>query len=70
MATDLIVLTNTDRAFYPTLGPFLANRDVHKALGGVPWDDDTKTWLVLKDSRRGVMGFCAVTEHANGRTHV
>jgi hypothetical protein len=70
MATDLIVLTNTDRRFYPTLGPFLAKRDVHKALGGVPWDDDTKSWLVLKDAKRGVMGFCAVALHGNGRTNV
>lgn len=70
MATDLIELTNTDRRFYPTIGPFLANREVHKALGGVPWDDDTKTWLVLKDPKRGVMGFVAVALHANGRTHV
>jgi hypothetical protein len=70
MATDLIVLTNADRGFYPTIGPFLARRDVHKAIGGVPWDDDAKTWLVLKDSKRGVMGFVAVALHSNGRTHV
>ena len=65
MATKLLELTNTDRAFYPTLGPFLANREVHKAIGGVPWDDDTKTWLILKDTRKGVLGFCAVAARGN-----
>jgi hypothetical protein len=66
----LLVLTNADRQFYPTLGPFLAKREVHQQLGGVPWDEDTKTWLVLKDPKRGVMGFVAVALHANGRSHV
>lgn len=65
-----MVLTNTDRAFYTTVGPFLAKRDVVKAVGGPLWDDDTKTWLVLKDSRRKVMGFCAVALHHQGRTYI
>lgn len=64
----LIELTNTDRTFYPTLGPFLARRDVHKTIGGVPWDDDTKTWLVLKDPARGVLGFCAVAVRGHRAT--
>lgn len=68
MATELIELTNADRRFYPTLGPFLANRDVHKVIGGVPWDDDAKTWLVLKDHRKGVLGFCAVAAHGRRTT--
>lgn len=68
MATKLIELTNADRGFYTTLGPFLANRAVHKALGGVPWDDDTKTWLVLKDTTKGVLGFVAVATHGTRTT--
>lgn len=59
MATDLRVLTNTDRQFYPTLGPFLASRDVVKAVGGPVWDDDAKTWLVVVKGRE-VLGFVAV----------
>jgi hypothetical protein len=61
-------MTNADPAFYPTLGPFLARHDVHIALGGVPWDEDTKTWLVLTDAT-GVIGFCAVNQGPR-RTHL
>ncbi len=56
---SLVTLTNSDRGFYTTLGPYLANRDVVKAVGGPIWDDDTKTWLVVKDGRT-VLGFVAV----------
>lgn len=61
MAVDLVELTNTDKRFYLTLGPFLANRDVVKQVGGPIWDDDTKTWLVAVDKRtKKVLGFVAV----------
>ncbi|HBF84953.1 MAG TPA: hypothetical protein DD420_35005 [Streptomyces sp.] len=63
MAPRLTRLTNSDPAFYATLGPFLARREVHKALGGVPWDEDTKTWFVLAD-HEGVVAFGAVTQGA------
>lgn len=59
MATDLSVLTNTDRRFYPLLGPFLARREVVKAVGGPIWDDDAKTWLVVTRGKQ-VLGFVAV----------
>lgn len=59
--TKLVELTNTDPAFYGLLGPFLARREVHAALGGVPFDDDTKTWIVLKKGTT-VLGFCAVNQ--------
>lgn len=68
MKPELIELTNIDRAFYPTLGPYLANRDVHKQIGGIPWDDDTKSWYVLRDTGakgRPVLGFAAVTAHGS-----
>lgn len=65
---ELIELTNTDRRFYPLMGPFLANRDVHKTVGGQIWDDDTKTWLVLRDKKRRVLGFVAVAVHGNRTT--
>lgn len=62
MATEkLTQLRNTDPGFYPALGPFLAAHAVHKALGGVPWDEDTKTWLVYTRAET-VLGFCAVNE--------
>lgn len=66
MKPQLITLTNTDRDFYRILGPYLANRQVHKAIGGVPWDDDAKTWYVLRDhaaTGRPVLGFVAVAAH-------
>lgn len=61
MAITLTEMTNQDKRFYPTMGPFLANKDVHKALGGVPWDEDTKTWIVAKRGRK-VVGFCAINQ--------
>lgn len=72
MKPTLITLVNTDPVFYKILGPYLANRDVHKQLGGVPWDDDEKTWYVLRDhatTGRPVLGFAAVSAHS-GRTTV
>ncbi|MFH8257788.1 hypothetical protein [Streptomyces roseolus] len=62
---DPILLTNSDPDFYPTLGPYLARHDVHKVLGGVPWDEDTKTWIVLKAASGELRGFCAVNQSAN-----
>lgn len=61
---SLVRLTNADRQFYPLLGPFLARRDVVKAVGGPIWDEDTKTWLVLRDGKT-VMGFVAVATRGN-----
>ncbi|MGW2416903.1 hypothetical protein ACWCV5_32715 [Streptomyces tubercidicus] len=59
--SKIVEMTNADPEFYPTLGPFLAAHDVHKMLGGVPWDEPTKTWLVLK-AASGVIGFCAINQ--------
>ncbi|RLU82590.1 hypothetical protein CTZ27_30190 [Streptomyces griseocarneus] len=42
----IITIDNTDPAFYRLLGPLLARRDVHKSLGGPPWDDPGKQWTV------------------------
>jgi hypothetical protein len=66
VATDLKVLelTNADRQFYPTLGPYLANRDVVRVVGGPIWDDDAKTWLVVVKNRK-VLGFVAVASRGN-----
>ncbi|KFG71375.1 hypothetical protein [Streptomyces mutabilis] len=49
----------------PTLGPYLARHDVRKVLGGALWDEDTKTWIVLKTSSNELHGFCAVNQSAN-----
>ena len=59
MAITLQELTNTDAEFYPTLGPFLANPAVHKAIGGVPWDEPTKTWIVAERDGQAA-GFIAM----------
>ena len=52
-------MTNRDPAFYPTLGPFLARREVHRAVGATPWDDDGKEWFVAALGGR-VVGFAGV----------
>ncbi|WP_280381419.1 hypothetical protein [Nocardia wallacei] len=58
MASDrqLLTLTNTDQRFYPLVGPLLANHEVHKQIGGVPWDDDGKTWIILTDPAHAAAG--------------
>lgn len=61
MAVKLRELTNADPDFYPTLGPFLGRHEVHNAIGGVPWDEDTKTWLVAEDNGQ-VVGFGAINQ--------
>ncbi|MFK0142603.1 hypothetical protein [Streptomyces murinus] len=63
--SDPVFLTNSDPDFYPTLGPYLGRHDVHKVLGGVPWDEDTKTWIVLKAPDGELRGFCAVNQRAD-----
>lgn len=59
-----VLMTNTHRDFYPTLGPFLARHALHRFLGGVPWDEDTKTWIIYRSAEGDVRGFCAVNQTA------
>src|SRR5690606_20459416 len=46
-ASQLTQLTHNDPEFYPTLGPYLASREVSKFVGDNIWDDEHKTWYVL-----------------------
>lgn len=66
MAT-IATLTNTHPGFYTTLGPYLASREVARFVGDSIWDDDSKTWYVLKNGQH-IAGFIAVTLH--GRRNV
>lgn len=65
MASETITaMTRDDTGFYDLLGPFLADRAVHQYLGGPPWDDEGKTWLIAR-TRGNVTGFAAYrTERA------
>lgn len=67
MTSEIVMttLTNTDKRFYPLVGPFLADRAVHKALGGVPYDDDGKTWIVARRNARAV-GIIALRTNRQG----
>ncbi|HLU99289.1 MAG TPA: hypothetical protein VKZ89_20840 [Thermobifida alba] len=60
MDVTLTELTNADPTFYAILGPYLANHDVHKAIGGVPWDEPTKTWLIASAADGTIAGFAAI----------
>lgn len=55
--SKLVTITNQDPSFYPLLGPWLTRREVHRRLGGVPWDDDGKTWIVAVGDDGEVEGF-------------
>lgn len=54
----VVRLTNAERRFYTVIGPFLAKREVHKAIGSPPWDDDGKQWFAALDGNM-VVGFAA-----------
>lgn len=53
----IIKITNQDKEFYPLLGPYLANRDIEKAIGYQLYDDPGKVWVIAKNGRN-VIGFC------------
>lgn len=61
-------LTNTDPEFYPTLGPYLANRAVNKQLGDTPHDDPGKTWIVAHHNT-GIAGFIVYYATKDGTVH-
>lgn len=42
----IVTIDNAHPDFYRLLGPLLARRDVHKSLGGPPWDDEGKRWTI------------------------
>ncbi len=39
-------MTNADPDFYPTVGPFLAKREIAGELGSAVWDDPGKLWYI------------------------
>jgi len=57
----IIRLTNQDRNFYNTLGPFLARRDIEREIGYKIYDDDDKEWLVATEMNK-IVGFCYIQE--------
>lgn len=61
----IIRLTNLDKNFYVTLGPFIARRYVEKELGYPIYDDDGKIWIIGLDGKK-VLGFCYLLEKIKG----
>jgi len=57
----IIRLTNQDKSFYSTLGPFLARRDVEREIGYKIYDDDGKVWITALELKK-VVGFCYLWE--------
>lgn len=64
----ITALTSDDPDFYPLIGPFLANRDVFRAVGDKIWDDPGKTWLVARGPHGTVTGFIGVRTARGGLT--
>jgi len=58
-------LTNKDKKFYPTMGPFLARRGVEKEIGYPIYDDPDKVWLIARELSN-VQGFCYLLEKKKG----
>jgi hypothetical protein len=54
----VLKINNTDPAFYPLLGPFLASRAVEKRIGYALYDDAAKDWFVATTETGAVQGFC------------
>ncbi len=52
----IVKLTNRNKSFYPTMGPFLANRHIEKDIGYKLYDDAGKIWFVAKKGQK-VIGF-------------
>ncbi|MFJ5926523.1 GNAT family N-acetyltransferase [Kitasatospora sp. NPDC092948] len=69
-AVDLAVRTNTDPDFYQVMGPHLASKTVHKALGGPPWDEDGKVWVTAGADGEPALGFVGVVLLKNGTGRV
>lgn len=44
---------------WPLLGPFMADKEVHKELGGAICSDPNHVWFVALDSE-SVVGFCGI----------
>jgi len=65
------LLTNQDPEFYPTVGPFLGNREVAKELGSPVWDDPEKRWSVaVENETKQVIGLAAITGRTIGSFYV
>lgn len=62
-------LTNRDKTFYPTLGPFLARREVEKEIGYPVYDDDDKSWFIALNGKE-VLGFCYLQEKKKGHYQI
>jgi GNAT superfamily N-acetyltransferase len=69
MGVQVKRMTNRDREFYPTMGPFLARRDIERELGGRIYDDDDRVWYVAM-SRGRVTGFCSARQTKTGAVYL
>lgn len=62
----IVEMTNMDKEFYPLIGPFLARREIIKALGEPIYDDDDKQWFIALDGKKQVLGFAAAVVTKTG----
>lgn len=60
----ILRMSNTDDAFYSTMGPFLSRRKIVSELGFPVWDEDDKAWYVAISSEE-VIGFACSTKRAD-----
>jgi GNAT superfamily N-acetyltransferase len=56
----VVVMANDHPDFYPTLGPFLARREIERELGARLYDEDGKRWFAAMVDGN-VVGFAAAT---------
>lgn len=62
---ETATLTQTDKAFYPTLGPFFVNAEVRQATGSPMTSTPAHRWTVAKSGRK-VKAFAGLLPHKNG----
>lgn len=62
---DTHTLTQTDKAFYTTLGPFFVSAEVRQATGSPMTSTPDHRWTVVKDGKK-VTAFAGLLPHKNG----
>ena len=62
---ETATLSQADKAFYPTFGPFLVSADVRQATGSAMTSEPTHRWTLARQGKT-VRAFATIVPHKNG----